>query len=170
MNLNGKLSFRRSLITTALWEQSADVVKLFFYILARAAWIDYADTVSGNIIHRGQHLTSFRSIAADNSYPYRGIQKHWNAKTVSGYLDILKSIGLIEYESNTAGTLITIRVYDDFQMGVAPEVTPENAKEVTERATPGATPIKKNLKRNKFEPPDSERARRVRELSSKGML
>ena len=91
-------------ITKWQWWTNCTMRGLFIYLLVKANWSD--GMFQGQVVKRGQLITSYDKIAADNDL---------NRKTVIKYINLLCGTGELLKESNNRWTTLTIVNYAKYQ-------------------------------------------------------
>jgi len=112
----GYVILSRLILEKSLWSLSPDHIKLSMYLLmsARSKPIDVR-LPSGDVIRRGEMVTSLAKISDDCSYFENRMNRSWSRKKVSRLLLELQTCGYIKYNSHTKGTHISICNYAVYQ-------------------------------------------------------
>lgn len=106
----GWILLHRKIKDSAIWNDGSPFD-------GRSAWIDLLLMANHEdreicvnnqplIVHRGQKFTSFVKLAE---------RWHWSRQRVMRYMKKLKSFGMLNIDSTSTGTLLTIEKYDDYQ-------------------------------------------------------
>ena len=119
------------------------------------AWIDLlmlANYEDKKTVYKGKIITCKRG-DVNLSFSYLATRWKWSRKKVAGFIDILKSDGMVTTNVTTHRTTITIVNYDNFQCLGTTKGTTKDATKVTTSAQQGLQQahITKEIKKDKKE-------------------
>jgi hypothetical protein len=155
----GWVKVHRVIEDTGLWQEGADVLKLFIWILLRVNYRkDHTPNKGGVKVPYGHHLASLRQIARSNEYVSNNRVTTWSLSKVSRMLKLLEEQGRIKCTVTELGTLIKCINFAKYQAKTTPQDgAPKQPRNTTEtlrlsKANNGATSLapkkSKNLKNN----------------------
>ncbi len=96
-----------------VWEMPPVYHRVFYWLslnMMRESTLVPVNRVVGIWLTSGMLLTSYGSIGDGVSYYERGIKRVPSKKTIGSVLGWLKRNGIIDYISNSSGTVITVHV------------------------------------------------------------
>lgn len=140
----------RKLFDSPIWRGNPHILKLFIYLIGRARFLEEPKRFQGFDLKRGELLTSLSEIADDNEYLVQGRYiKKWSRQKVSRMLTHLQNNEYIDLLSDTYGTHISIRNYDQYQLQKNYKRTPVEHQRDTSGTPVGIYKQDKNDKKDK---------------------
>ena len=115
MQNKGYVLLSRRIFDSAIWRDSADVLKLFVYLFGNARHVKKPKKYPGFEVKRGELLTSLNDLAEENEYMERGKVKRWSRAKVARMLKVLEKQEYITLLADTYGTHISICNYEQYQ-------------------------------------------------------
>lgn len=110
MAAQGYIYLHRKITENPIWEcdQPFDKRSAFIDVLLMANYSDKEIVIGSEVvkIKRGQFITSQLKLAA---------RWHWTEKRVRRYLNLLKSLEIIQYDATKKYTLVTVLKYAEYQ-------------------------------------------------------
>lgn len=130
--MSGWIKVHRALLKHPTFRGRADWMGAFIWMLMRARWKDSTYSLGGKTVDlkRGQLVISLGSMEAE-----WGMTK----KKIRGFMARLEMDTVVVTAKGTAGTIVTICNYDEYQGEDESEGTPEGTGEGTPRAHRGHT-------------------------------
>jgi len=112
---DGCILLARVILDSAIWHGTADMLKLFIYLVLNARHNRKPKRYPGFEVKRGKLVTSLGAIAEANQWFERNAVRQWSRQKVSRMLSQLQKQERIEIVADTYGTHIKVCNYEVYQ-------------------------------------------------------
>lgn len=113
----GCILLARVILDSAIWGDTADVLKLFIYLLLEARHERKPKRFPDVVVKRGELVRSYAQIAEACSWEEKGTIRRWSKQKVGRMLAKLQKQGRIRLIADTYGTHIKVCNYETYQDG-----------------------------------------------------